>query len=258
MSSYTDNPGSQPFAVAQDWYAHSFGALYPILYAHRSPEEARQQAAFAAEQLRITAGDRLLDLCCGNGRHLGALARYTQRLVGIDYSPELLFIARAQLPPPARLVRGDMRSLPFENAFDALTNFFTSFGYFQAEAENAQVPVQMAQALRPGGRFFMDYVNPDHLKRTLVPHSERTAEGFHVTEDRWIDLDTRRVNKRTRIRRGQEPERVFGESVRLYSQNEITVLLENAGLEIDAMFGDHEGRPVAPEYARMIVVGHRK
>ena len=49
-------------------------------------------------------------------------------MTGLDYSRELLAAARDALGPEAALVRGDMRALPFDGVFDAVTGFFTSFG----------------------------------------------------------------------------------------------------------------------------------
>ena len=118
--------GAADTNIAEDWHQRSFGALYPVLYAHRNVEAAAPEAAFAAQRLGLRPDDRVLDLCCGNGRHMVHLLRHTPRVVGLDYSPDLLALASEQLGNSAGLVRGDMRAVPFGAVFDAVTNFFTS------------------------------------------------------------------------------------------------------------------------------------
>jgi len=242
--------------IAEDWYARAFGSLYPMLYAHRSVEAAAPEAAFAIEELSLSPADRVLDLCCGAGRHMVYLKQRTPCLTGVDYSPQLLDLARQQLGSCARLIRADMRALPFAGAFDALTNFFTSFGYFD-DAGNAQTVRCMARALRPGGRFFMDYLNAPYAEKALQPRTERTIESLHVVETRWIVGSPRRINKRTEVIEDGATVHRGEESVRLYLPEEILALLRQFGLEIDRTFGDYEGQPLNPGQPRMIMVGHR-
>ena len=248
---------SGPSSVSADWYAHSFGALYPILYAHRTAEAAAPEAAFAAGQLGLTRADALLDLCCGNGRHLIHLRKHAPRAVGLDYSPELLALARESVGDAALLVRGDMRALPFHNTFDVVTSFFTSFGYFFSEEENLAVVRNVAQSLKPGGRFFIDYLNPAHVARTLVPQSRRIEGHYTFDENRWIDEQAKRVNKTTIVTRAGQAVCKLSESVRLYSPSEMQSLLNAGGLAVSALFGNHDGAPFRDDLPRMIILGKR-
>ena len=252
----TESPRSQP-VVDDAWYVTAFGALYPVVYAQRTVEAAAPESAFAVEQLRIGSSDAVLDLCCGNGRHMVHLLERSASVVGLDYSRDLLCLARRNIGTMGSLVRGDMRALPFVEAFDVAVNFFTSFGYFMDPEENCAVARGMARALRVDGRFFMDYLNAPHVEATLVPHSEREQDGFHIAEDRWIDAAAHRVNKRTTVHKGDEVVLESGESVRLYRPPELFALLRDAGLEIDRVFGDYEGRPLDETRPRMLITGHR-
>jgi SAM-dependent methyltransferase len=242
---------------SEPWYTTAFDSLYPVLYAHRSVEAARREAAFALEQLHLRPGACLLDLCCGAGRHLVHLMQSHACLSGLDFSRDLLRIARAQLPPGVRLVRGDMRALPYAEAFDGIVNFFTSYGYFEADEENQRVLKNIAAALRPGGRFFMDYLNPDNVRETLVPESERELAGFRVVEKRWIDPQTERVNKITRVYRDDALHTETSESVRLYSFADMLCALRATGLNVSAVHGDFDGRPFSREAPRMLLTAER-
>lgn len=67
----------------------------------------------------LRRGDRILDLGCGSGRDLRYFAQHGFRVIGIDYSPRLVELARVYSKQP--VVLGDFASLPFkDNSFDAV------------------------------------------------------------------------------------------------------------------------------------------
>ncbi len=240
-----------------DWYQEAFGDFYAIVYAHRTVEAAEPEAAFAVQQLQLQEHDVTLDLCCGTGRHLVHLAKRTQNAYGLDYSPTLLARAVETLPGRARLVRADMKAIPFASAFDVVTSFFTSFGYFEDDADNARVVGEMARILRPGGRFFVDHVNVDHLRKTLEPASVRRNGPYEIRESRWIDEKRQRINKITRVFRNGAALHGSEESVRLYSREELTAILSRAGLTVRGVYGDYDGAPFDDARPRMLFVGHK-
>lgn len=245
-------------SVSRDWYHDSFGGLYSVVYAHRTSEAAEPEAAFAAAQLHVCPDTRLLDLCCGNGRHIGHLLRCTPHATGLDYSRELLAAARDALGPEAQLVRGDMRDLPFEGVFDVVTSFFTSFGYFMDDAENARVIQEVSRAMKAGGRFLIDHMNAAFVEKTLVPESTREYKEYRIDERRWLDAVKRRVNKVTRVWRNGKSLGEWGESVRLYEPDGLRGLLAQGRLIADRVFGSYDGAPLDADRPRMIVVGHKE
>ena len=243
--------------IDQNWYANAFDALYPVIYAHRTVEAAAKESAFAMEQLKLSPTGTVLDLCCGNGRHMVHLLAHSPHVFGLDYSADLLGFARTLLGQSGTLLRGDMRAIPFVSTFDAVANFFTSFGYFQRDEENMAVAQGIARALKPGGRFFMDYLNPDYVRANLVPESSREAQDLVITERRWIDEETQRVNKLTEVHRDATLINKSSESVRLYPEATLQALLTEGGLRIEATYGDYDGNAVQTNRPRQIIVGTR-
>ncbi len=241
--------------VSDDWFADAFGELYPIVYAHRTVEAAVPEARFAAQALDLAPSDRVLDLCCGAGRHLATLEQYGASLTGLDYSPQLLSLARNRLASTTQLIRADMRVLPLCCAFDVLFSFFTSFGYFLDEADNAAAAAEMGRVLKPGGRFFMDYLNPRAVTRTLTPQSRRESQGYVIEERRWIDSEAQRVNKSIAISRNQRQLGVITESVRMYELEELKALLASAGVHVTHVYGNYSGEDYGAASDRMILVG---
>ena len=230
------------------------------MYGHRDVAEARRDVEFAEKVLALEPRHRILDLCCGNGRHLAALGeKGYRRLAGVDLSRALLKLAREAVAPsggPAGVLQADMRHLPFQDCFDAVLNLFTSFGYFEKDGENRLVLESMRDALQPGGRFLLDYLNPEQVTRNLQPRTERTTAGRRVIETRSLDLERHRVNKHIAI---HTPAGVkhYEESVRLYSREEMLERFAASGLEVTATYGDFDARPLDPDAPRMIFAGRR-
>ena len=84
---------------------------------------------------------KVLDLCCGQGRHSLELAKQGFNAVtGFDYSAFLLTTAKTRLAelraadksfPNVVFEQGDARALPFaDREFDAVICVGNSFGYF--------------------------------------------------------------------------------------------------------------------------------
>jgi len=243
--------------VTHDWFESAFDKLYPVVYAHRTVEAAQPECDFAAAKLELKPSDRILDLCCGNGRHLVHMAKHSAHCTGLDYSAALLRLARTMLQGRARLVRADMRRQPFVADFDVVVNFFTSFGYFMEEEDNQAAANSLGRALKPGGRFMIDFLNPAHVEESLVPESERHNGDFRILERRWIDEKLRRVNKSTVVEENNVRVSMTSESVRLYDLADLERILERAGLEITSVFGNYEGAPLTFRQPRMILIGRR-
>lgn len=243
--------------IDEAWYERAFGSMYSVLYAHRTIEAAEADVQFAAKALHLSRRDCVLDLACGNGRHMASLLTKTECVVGLDYSPTLLTVAKRTLGDKGILIRGDMRSLPFVDALDVVVNFFTSFGYFLTDTENEAVLRGIRQSLKPGGRFLIDHLNLAYVEKHLVPCSTRQAGDYTVTDERWLDQSKLRVNKRTVVRMGGDVVGEYQESVQLYASNAFEVVLRRCGLDVVEMYGDMSGASIDPERAGMIVVGRK-
>jgi len=238
-----------------EWFEQWFGEEYHALYPHRDDEDARRAVALIRSVVPWGPRDRILDLACGPGRHAAELARWSGQVVGFDLSRAMLRRARERNGGRGALVRGDMRALPFRaGSFTLAVNLFTSFGYFLNEEENRRVVSQVAAALAPGGHFVLDYLNAEHVRRTLRLRITEQAQGRDVLVTRRIDSADRFVIKEIELR---DEGRRFQERVRLYDADELAALLLNAGLGIVARFGDYDGAPAGPTAPRVILVAAR-
>ena len=118
---------------------------------------------------RIAVGGRqgatALDCACGTGRLAVALYRSgALRVVGMDFSPQMIEVARAK-HPSIEFVVGDVLRLPFQPAaFDAVT---IGFGLRNLPDAHAGLR-EMTRVLRPGGRLVvLEAVRPEGTLRPL-------------------------------------------------------------------------------------------
>ena len=231
------------------WYQEWFGEEYIELYSHRDENEAKQQVAFFSDQCGRIDGP-VLDLACGMGRHMQELQWRGYHAVGCDLSYVLLRTGvreYGQMP----VTRADMRHLPFcDGVFAGLVNFFTSFGYFSTEDENAQVVREMARVLEPGAQFLFDYHNVDRELENLVQKETRDTPMGEVRIERWFDRSDRSFNKRITI-----GEKRYLERVRGYDLDEISAMFASCNLSIRAAFGDFDGTEFNAASPRLILFG---
>ena len=240
-------------AAGAPWYVEAFRASYRVVYPHRDLAAARREIAHLCG--RGLTG-RVLDAGCGFGRHGVAMAEQGLAPCGLDLSEELL----REVPGEeggellaGRVLRGDLRRLPFRGqALDGVTLLFSSFGYF-SDGENGEVLGELGRVLRPGGLAFLDLMNPDLIRRTLVPRSERSGGDWKVTEERSLSSDGRRVRKRVVLGAADGSERRWREDVRLYEPAELEAWAAAAGLKVTGVDGDFSGAVFDREAERQIV-----
>jgi SAM-dependent methyltransferase len=239
------------------WFVEAFRADYLQVYPHRDVESARREVAWILDQ-GITG--RVLDLCCGFGRHTLAMRERGVDVFGMDLSMDLL--ARAQSLPRSellagRLLRGDARRLPFaDGAFDGLANLFSSFGYFGDDGDR-EVLDEIARVTKPGATIVLDLMNPPRIRAGLVPASHTEREGIVLDEHRALEEGGRCVVKDVVLTRADGTQRTWRESVRMYETGEMSALLGQRGFTVERSAGDFDGSRLNEAAPRQILVARR-
>jgi len=233
-----------------EWFEEWFGEEYLQLYPHRDAAEAERAVSLILDRVGFVPGWRVLDVACGAGRHARAFEAAGARCVGIDLSAALLRVAREVTRAP--LVRADMRALPVRpGAMDLTVNLFTSFGYFERDAEHADALREMVGTLRPGGWFVIDFLNAAAVRARLVPRESQYLDGDRVTVHRAISGDGRYICKTIEAASGRR----FTERVRLFGPEEIAAMLASAGVTLRHRFGDYDASPLTAASPRTILLG---
>jgi SAM-dependent methyltransferase len=233
-----------------EWFEEWFGEEYLQLYPHRDDAEAARAVALLAETTGLEPGWQVLDVACGAGRHARAFRAAGARCFGVDLSATLLRVARGVTDAP--LVRADMRALPIRaGSMDLTVNLFTSFGYFEREAEHAAALREMVATVRPGGWFAIDFLNPSTVRARLVPCERIAVNGREVEVTRTLSSDGHHVCKTIRTTEGRR----FVERVRLFEPEEIEAMLGQAGVTVRHRFGDYDASPMLAGSPRTILAG---
>ena len=155
-------------------------------------------------------------------------------------------------------MHADMRELDAVSSFDAVVNLFTAFGYFEDGSDDARVLHGVSRALKPGGRFLLDTINPAALFARFQPRSwQELADGTIFAEEREIDLRAGRSLARWLFVRPDGERRELRHSLRLYTYPELARLLAEAGLTVDGDWGGFDGAELTRDTWRMIVRARR-
>ncbi|MEM7437483.1 MAG: methyltransferase domain-containing protein [Myxococcota bacterium] len=221
------------------WYENFFGQHYLRTVRTPTPKEVAVECDFIERTLRVATGSRVLDVGCGLGMQTVELASRGYHLVGLDISKTM--VSRAKDEAEDRgvqidFVQGDMREAAFDDRFDALLCWGTTFGYF-TERENELVLQQFHQALRPNGALLLEVVNRDFMIGSQPNQVWFEVDGAVCMEETDFDYERSRLRVKRRVAShdGQERDRLY--SIRLYALHEMRSMLERNGFRVDEISG---------------------
>jgi SAM-dependent methyltransferase len=132
-------------------------------------ERSDSEVELILRLLDLPGGAEVLDAPCGHGRISNRVSSLGYRVTGLDSTKLFLDIAgeaAAARGVEVEYVEGDLRELPFEARFDAVLNWFTSFGYFDDEG-NRQVLEGFRRVLKPGGTLLIEQASREFLLANL-------------------------------------------------------------------------------------------
>ncbi len=233
-----------------DWFEEYFGEEYLLLYPHRDEEDAERLVSLLCRTVGLLPGWRVLDVACGTGRHAAAFRVRAAGVMGLDLSQHLLQRAHGSARVP--VIRSDLRHIPVRaRTMDLTVNLFTSFGYFDSDAEHAGAMREMVGTVKPSGWFAIDFLNALRVPSDLVAREDGDLGGAPVRIDRWLDPAGEYVFKSITTADGRR----FVERVRLFTAKELERLISLAGCAIRHRFGDYDGGPLTADSPRLILAG---
>jgi SAM-dependent methyltransferase len=249
------------------WWEDLFSEEY--LRTHDRPDEllVQREVNFIEESLGMEKHAVVLDLACGSGDHTTEFALRGYNVVGLDYSNGQLALAEQRSKQRTRaattstlpsFIQGDMRELGYEEDFDGVYCWSTSFGYFDDE-KNLGVLQSVHRSLKQGGMFLLDVANRDYVAKNTPGLNWFEGDRCVCMDDTYLDFFTSRLRvKRTAMFEGGLS-RELDYSIRLYTLHEIGKLLHEAGFKVLEVTGHpaHPGVFFGSESPRIIVLAER-
>lgn len=246
------------------WEDPAFSRAFYELHT-RDDEDTRVEVDACARWLKLVRGQRVLDLGCGGGRTLEALAERGIFGAGIDIGPWPAKVAREALASyPVEILEGDMRTELPEGPFDAALCLFGQLTTFP-EADALTILRRAAGALGPGGQILLElYLGPalldavDGMESWTV--TDRWMGGEYpqlLLDEHHVDLDAAEYVRTTWVvAMGDKgpPLQRFVQGSEVYDEARLADLLGRAGFYITALFGDWEGSVFDEDSINLIAV----
>jgi SAM-dependent methyltransferase len=221
---------------------------------------------FIIKALGLTGKERILDLACGFGRHSLSLARRGFSVTGVDITKEFIEDARKEAKAhslEAEFILADIRDLGYKNEFDVVINLSDgAIGYLENDEENLKIFDVIGNALRLGGKHFMEICSAEHAEKYLPKQSWYIgSSAVSLAEFNW-DVKSRRIlSKGYGIPYGQiaqKPEPFDETSVRLYSNVELENILQQRHMKIIRTYADYHGNAATDKEMRTIVCAEKQ
>ena len=242
--------------MSKDWFLddefwRNFG---PLMFSEDNFREAAEQLPDLLA-LAGTEPKAVLDLGCGPGRHALPLAASGYPVTAVDTSQTLLdHLEQARAELPIEIVKADMREFARADAFDLVLVMWTSFGYFEDEADHRRVLTNIHQSLAPGGRLVLDLVGLEYLCRNLeTAHVTEYDDGRLLLERPNLIENMSRLDNEWLLIDGDQVMRHHF-SHRVWSAGEIRGLLEQCNFKVHSIYGSYTGDEYDLEAERMIVI----
>lgn len=222
--------------------------------------------AFYRELCR--SADDVLELGCGYGRVLEALAPLPCRLVGVDSDADLLAQARQRLAgyDDVTLIEADMRTVALDRRFDRVLVPHSGIYCLPHEADVLAVFRRAHALLRPGGILALDAYTADGFHEDAkvddfddhellpVAHVHARGKAWRVLERSHWDPAQQRIVV-TYVYRSEDGEAYDEGRIdqRYLLRPQVLVLLREAGFVDIAMAGTFHGDPVLEDDEMWVV-----
>jgi SAM-dependent methyltransferase len=245
----------------ESWHSQDafWELVEPMIFGPQRMANAPTEVEQIIRLLQLEQPARLLDLCCGVGRHALEFARQGFDVVGVDRTRRFIETARLaaeQAGVDAEFVAGDMRDFQVEGRFDAVLNLFGSFGYFEEAEDDRRVVERVCNSLRAGGLFLIETMGKEILARDFQEREWSQEGELLFLSHKQIRQDWSRVETHwIAIQGAQRVEHHV--SVHCYSAAELSSLLKSCGFTAVKVYGDLQGIVYDQAAKRLVVLGRK-
>ena len=242
--------------LQKEWFDTWFDTpYYHILYSNRDESEAEVFLTNLMNHMAVPKGASILDLPCGKGRHTLFLAEKGYTLTGADLSAASISLAQSYAPEGVTFLVHDLRKPAWNEAFDYVLNLFTSFGYFETEAEDKAAFTTLSRALKKGGSLVIDFMNVTRAVNLLKEEETKVMQGIEFQLKRYVKDGY--IHKEIRFEADNTPY-FFTERVKALTLEDFKEFFTFAGLTLVDTFGSYQLEAYdATESDRLIMIAKK-
>lgn len=236
-------------------YLHEYEPLFDLV------QDRREVARLVDLLAEFPSGSRVLDCPCGQGRHAHLLAEAGFNVDGLDYSEDLLKVARKRgTGKTLRYTQGDMRKLPskWTGRFSVVVDLFTSFGFFSDVADDRRVLAEFARVLEPGGVLVWHGGSRDGvMAKFLTRDWWSTADGTVFGQERSFDPLSGFLEVQSTWR-GPKGAGERTHRIRLYTASELAERMREVGLIVEQSFDAWTEKPLTRRSSEMLLIARKE
>ncbi|MFP4001801.1 MAG: class I SAM-dependent methyltransferase, partial [Thermoplasmata archaeon] len=237
-----------------EWF---WGEFKNVLFSEDRLKRTSYQVDRFIKLLDLEEGDKVLDQCCGIGRHSLELARRGYQVTGIDLTGSYIEEARKKAEDEGlevEFIEADMRDFKRKVEYDAVINFFTSFGYSRDDSENRKVLQNAYQSLKPGGKFLLDVMGKKILDEIYTDTDRWRMDDGYFLEERKIREDLNMLESEWKLIKDNGEVHKHKFMYKLYTREDLEEMLDEVGFKEVSIYGDLEGSDYDEGAERLIVL----
>jgi len=213
----------------------------------------------------VMSAEAVLAVGCGTGAllHLARKAGHTGRLVGLDSADAMLDQARTR--PDIEWVHGDLASVSWDPEFDLIVMTGHAFQVLVGDDELWVALAAIRSALADDGRFAFETRNPlvRAWERWTPDHAVEAVDESGSMVRMWNEVvtpvggDIVRFTTTLASPNWERPQ-VSRSTLRFLDTDSLSAFLSDAGLAIEAQFGDWARHPLTDTSPEIITFARRR
>lgn len=232
------------------------------LYMKLIANDTKKEADFLNDIFSLNApGKKILDCCCGVGRHSFKLANKGYKITAIDISENQLKAAnKYHKHENITYKRMDVRSIKLEQKFDAGMCMWTTYNYLSLDCDLKKFLDGVYEYLNNKGIFILDCKNIPSLEKTRVYRRNKIDGDFELELLIFKRITDNIQNSQYFLfinKNGQKEFCMDEEFVRFYYLEEIKKIIGNK-FEVINVFGDYDKSKYSDDTSEKFIVALRK
>lgn len=245
----------------EEWYENEefWKTFQEDMFEEENMEKAPEEIEKIEKLLEIEPPQKVLDLCCGIGRHSIPLAERGYEVTGVDITEQYIKKARSRAKNNLNVefIQDDMKKYREREKFDIAVNLCTSFGYFEDREDDKKVLKNLYKSLKPEGKLLIEMAGKETIASEFKEkewwEGEIEGEKLIKLEERELKKDWSWIEERWIVVREDGNKKEFELSHRLYSAFELKKLLEEVGFQETEAYGNFEGDPYDEKADRLVI-----